>query len=74
MLDAATLVIRIRDLTEQAEQGLVDAQYNLGYLFCFGEGVPLDKKQAVFWIRKAYENGVDKAIGFWEKNELWKYE
>jgi TPR repeat protein len=40
-----------------AEQGDVDAQYNLGSLYYDGRGVPHDYAQAVLWFRKAAERG-----------------
>ena len=40
-----------------AEQGYVDAQYNLGVAYAHGEGVPEDDKEAVKWFRKAAEQG-----------------
>jgi len=38
-----------------ADQGEVDAQYNLGVMYENGEGVLQDYKQAVKWYRKAAE-------------------
>ena len=32
-----------------AEQGVAEAQYNLGKMYDEGRGVPQDDKQAVFW-------------------------
>ncbi|CEM61547.1 sel1 repeat family protein [Treponema phagedenis] len=40
-----------------AEQGDVTTQYNLAIMYSYGGGAPLDKKQAAYWFRKAYENG-----------------
>jgi len=40
-----------------AEQGLADAQYNLGVLYNSGQGVPQDYAQAALWSRKAAEQG-----------------
>jgi hypothetical protein len=40
-----------------AEQGDADAQYNLGFMFANGRGVPKDDRQAVAWYRKAAEQG-----------------
>ncbi|MDI9408050.1 MAG: tetratricopeptide repeat protein [Candidatus Pacebacteria bacterium] len=40
-----------------AEQGYVDAQFNLGLMFAKGEGVPQDYAQALVWYRKAAEQG-----------------
>ena len=57
-----------------AEQGLAQAQYNLGILYYFGVGTSADMKQAACWIKKAYENGIENAKDFWEEKELWQYE
>ena len=38
-----------------AEQGDAQSQYNLGYMYADGQGVPKDDQQAVAWFRKAAE-------------------
>ena len=40
-----------------AEHGDVNARYNLGKAFSTGDGVPIDKVQAVKWYRLAAEQG-----------------
>ncbi len=40
-----------------AEQGNANAQYNLGYLYDTGTGVPQDYAEAVRWFRLAAEQG-----------------
>ncbi len=40
-----------------AEQGLADAQYNLGVMYEVGQGVPQDYDEAVKWYRLAAEQG-----------------
>ena len=40
-----------------AEQGLADAQYNLGGLYYSGQGVPQDYAEAVKWFRLAADQG-----------------
>jgi len=40
-----------------AEQGHATAQYNLGRMYAYGEGVPQDVVKAVKWYRKAAEQG-----------------
>lgn len=40
-----------------AEQGHMDAQHFLGFMYANGKGVPPDGRQAVFWYRKAAEQG-----------------
>ncbi len=36
-----------------AEQGMADAQYNLGFMYAIGEGVPQNSVQAHVWINLA---------------------
>jgi TPR repeat protein len=36
-----------------ADQGYVEAQYNLGIAYTIGKGVLKDDKQAVYWYQKA---------------------
>ncbi len=40
-----------------AEQDHVDAQYNLGFMYANGEGVPPDYAEAAKWYRRAAEQG-----------------
>jgi len=44
-----------------AEQGLAEAQYNLGLMYDDGQGVPQDDTEAVKWYRKAAGQGHAKA-------------
>ena len=44
-------------IKKAAEQGNVDAQYNLGFMYDNGEGVPEDDTEAVRWFRQAAEQG-----------------
>jgi S1-C subfamily serine protease len=44
-----------------AEQGLVNAQYNLGTMYYDGKGVPQDHKEAVRWYRLSADQGLAKA-------------
>ena len=37
------------------------AQYNLGLMYANGRGVPKDDAEAVKWLRKAAEKGVDES-------------
>jgi hypothetical protein len=50
-------------LTSAAEQGHANAQYTLGlkYSVSIGDGFPVDKKKAIYWLTKAVENGVAEA-------------
>ena len=44
-----------------AEQGVAEAQYNLGVMYDKGLGVPQDYKEAVKWFRLAAEQGNTEA-------------
>ena len=46
---------------KSAEQGNVDAQYNLGRMYNNGEGVKQDCFEAIKWFRKSAEKGNEKA-------------
>src|SRR2546426_12816893 len=63
LLDAASKgdKFALQELRARAEQGLADAQYNLGAAYSTGAGVPEDSAQAVQWIRKAAEQGLADA-------------
>ena len=45
----------LREWTPLAEQGGADAQFNLGFMYNNGRGVPQDDKTAVKWYRLAAE-------------------
>jgi hypothetical protein len=40
-----------------AQQGMAEAQAELGYAYCYGAGLPRDYAEAVKWNRKAAEQG-----------------
>ena len=44
-----------------ADQGIAYAQYNLGVMYDFGDGVPENDALAVKWYRKAADQGLAKA-------------
>ena len=46
-----------RLLEPWAEQGVVQAQYTLGTLYAFGQGMAPDPSRAVRWLRAAAEQG-----------------
>ena len=48
-------------LRKAAEQGDVEAQYLLGWMYDNGDGVPQDKAEAVVWYRRAAEQGDARA-------------
>ena len=46
-----------KEWSEAAQQGDVDAQYNLGCLYVRGEGVPQNRAWAVDWLQRAADQG-----------------
>ena len=48
-------------LKNKAQNGDLEAQYILGVRYFDGEGVAQDKKQALFWWRKAADQGLPEA-------------
>ncbi|QLB40550.1 tetratricopeptide repeat protein [Mannheimia pernigra] len=48
---------QVANLIRLAEQGISEAQYNLGQMYRRGEGVAKNDKQAVYWYQKAAEQG-----------------
>ncbi len=44
-----------REMRPLAEQGLANAQFNLGLMYRKGQGVPQDDAEAVRWYRRAAE-------------------
>ncbi len=57
MLCSSAFCADIDSLKKAAEQGDVRAQFNLGLVYSFGDGVPQDYKESVRWYRKAAEQG-----------------
>ncbi len=56
-----------------ANQGHAQAQYNLGVLYFYGEGVPKNYPQAVKWFRLSTDQGVPEAqflLGYMYANGL----
>ena len=50
-----------RQTRQLAEQGVAEAQYNLGVMYDSGRGVRQDYAEAFRWYRKAAEQGVAEA-------------
>lgn len=44
-----------------AEKGNKDAQYAVGYMYYYGQGVVEDKKEAYVWIKCAANQGQEQA-------------
>jgi TPR repeat protein len=51
----------IRLLTEAANQGYAPAEYELGRIYLYGRGIPIDYAQALLWERKAAEQDDPRA-------------
>ena len=49
-------------LKPEAERGQRDAQYAVGYMYYYGQGVIEDRKKACAWITKAAKAGQPEAI------------
>ncbi len=47
-----------RDLKRLAQQDHAEAQYQLGMLYLFGQGVETDVAQGIGWLKRAAEGGV----------------
>ena len=57
------------ELLTKAIAGDASAQFNLGWMYAYGRGVPKDDTEAVAWIRKAAEQGHAEA----QNNLGWRY-
>lgn len=58
----------------KSAEGNNNAQYELGLMYYYAKGTSKNNQQAVYWIKKAYENGNSEAKKVWDGLELWKYE
>ena len=52
---------KVQKIRRDAEQGDVDAQYNLGDMYYHGKGVPQNYTEAMEWFRLSAEQGFAKA-------------
>jgi len=55
---------------EAAGQGNAEAQFDLGFAYLRGEGLPKDRDQAVEWFRRAAKQGHADAQHFLAEVEL----
>lgn len=55
--DAGNYAGKAKSLMPLAQQGDTSAQYKLGVMYAFGQGVPQDYNEAVKWYRLAAEAG-----------------
>jgi len=53
----------IADLIRKAEEGNVDAQFDLARMYLMGEAIPLDYKEAFRWYRASAVQGNSRAQG-----------
>ncbi|MBP1573101.1 MAG: sel1 repeat family protein, partial [Oscillospiraceae bacterium] len=49
--------LEIKNLEAAAEQGDMEAQYNLGHMYYDGEGTEMNYEKALYWWEKAAEQG-----------------
>ncbi|WP_419420971.1 tetratricopeptide repeat protein [Legionella sp. D16C41] len=49
-------------LMPEAERGQSDAQYAVGYMYYYGEGVIENRQKALYWIEKAASKGQPDAV------------
>jgi TPR repeat protein len=49
-------------LMPEAEKGQCDAQYAVGYMYYYGQGVVEDRRKAWYWIRRAASQGQPEAV------------
>lgn len=49
-------------LKPEAEKGQPDAQYAIGFMFYYGQGIMEDRKRALIWISRAASAGQKDAI------------
>ena len=49
-------------LKPEAEKGQADAQYAVGYMYYYGQGVVEDRRKAWFWITRAAHAGQADAV------------
>ncbi|MHB1240680.1 MAG: tetratricopeptide repeat protein [Gammaproteobacteria bacterium] len=59
---AGRYIEALRLLEPLAKVGNPDAEYTLGYLYYYGYGTNKDKDKALYWIRRAAEQGNDRAL------------
>jgi len=53
--DRGDIATALREWKPLAEQGHADAQFNLGWIYYYGQGVPLEDKAAVKWWKLVAE-------------------
>ena len=61
----------LAELEGQAEKGVVSAQIRLGRLYHAGIHVPKNDQRAVYWLRKAADQGSYEAHELLKKLWIW---
>ena len=51
----------LKFLTNDAESGIAEAQFKLGMIYAYGQGVPQDDQQALKWYQLSAEKGNSRA-------------
>ena len=59
--DRGDYATAFREWLPRAQQGIIEAQYNLGVMYAQGQGVPQDDGQAIQWFRRAADQGYASA-------------
>lgn len=62
-------------LKPEAEKGQIDAEYAIGYMYYYGQGVVEDRKKAWYWITKAANAGqtdAQQAVEILGKKRVFK--
>lgn len=49
-------------LKPEAQKGQPDAEYAIGYMYYYGQGVTEDRKKALFWIGRAASKNQPDAV------------
>ena len=49
-------------LKPEAKKGNADAQYSIGYMYYYGQGVVQNKNKALYWINRTRDSGQKDAI------------
>ncbi len=50
-----------------------EAEFMLGKMYYYGEGVSINIKMALYHIKRSYNSEYPEAIKFWDDYKLWKY-
>ncbi len=69
VLSFNTVIGQDKEILEKAKKGNADAQFELGNMYYFGEGVKVDYKKAFYWTKKSAENG--KKLAFFNLSKMY---